>query len=451
MMNRDEQTFNIKHINPKIVVRSILKNFWIVILTAMSFAFIAKAVSNTMYTPTYTSTATFVISAKGSTSAYTSLTMANEMTQVFAQVFQSEVLRDKISAQMGGEKLTDTIQTQVIPETNLLRVSVTSTNPKKAYSTLGLIIENYPSISENLFANAVLEVIKMPDIPTFPSSLSLYQRYGKLLFLGGAVLSLGLIIAITILRGTIHNTTSARHNIDGMLIGTVPHEIKNKTGLFSLRGLKRRKNAKKVSVLITNALSSFKFTESYHSIRAKLSYIIRKRSAKVILITSACENEGKTTASANIALSFADRGKNVLLIDCDFKKPSLRKVFDIGTSDASDFAGYISSDADSYEPLYKNGIHLAANVSSHAASQKIIHSKKLIEYVNSQRSQRDVIIIDSPPMLVASDAVALMKTCDMAVLVVRQDTARCTEINDCIDKLSVTDNSFCGYIFNDCI
>lgn len=451
-MAQNEQSLNFKHINPRIIFRSVLKNLWVVILTAMSFAFLTKAVSNVTYNPSYTSTATFVISAKGSTSAYTSLTMANEMTQVFAQVFQSEVLRDKVSAQLNGEKLTDIITTQVIPETNLLRVSVTSDNPQNAYRTLGLIIENYPSISENLFANAVLEVIKMPDIPTVPSSISVYQRFGKLMFLFGAFASTALIIAITILKGTVQNTSSARQNIDGALIGTVPHEIKNKTGRFSVRNLiSQDKNAKKSSVLITNTLSSFKFTESYHSIRAKLSYIMRKRSAKVILITSACENEGKTTASANLALSFADRGKNVLLIDCDFKKPSLRKVFDISREDVNDFSAYISGKSDVYEPLYRNGIYLAANVSSHTASQKIIHSPKLLEYVASERSKRDIIIIDSPPMLVASDAVALMKVCDLALLVVRQDTARYTEINDCIDKLSVTDDSFCGYIFNDCI
>lgn len=54
-------------------------------------------------------------------------------------------------------------------------------------------------------------------------------------------------------------------------------------------------------------------------------------------------------------------------------------------------------------------------------------------------------------MLIASDAVALMKISDIAVLVVKQDTATITEINDCIDRLSLTDDSFCGYIFNDII
>lgn len=382
-----QDSFRINYINPKIVVKSIIRNLWVIVLTGMSFAFIAKAASNSIYNPTYTSTATFVISAKGSTSAYTSLTMANEMTQVFAQVFQSEVLRDRVAAETDDKKLTDTITTQVIPETNLLRVSVTSANPKSAYNTLGLIIKHYPEISENLFANAVLEVIKMPDIPTFPSSLSPYQRYGKLSFLLGAVLSLGLIVAITILSGTVQNTACARHNIDGELLGTIPHEIKDKTKSLSLRGLKRRINPKKTSVLITNALSSFKFTESYHSIRAKLGYKMSRSHSKIILITSACENEGKTTVSANLALSFSGRGKNVLLIDCDFKKPSLRKVFDIGKDEVDDFADFIKSDKAVYHTLDRNGISLAANVNVHAKSHQIIHSDRLIKYIEAERKK----------------------------------------------------------------
>jgi Mrp family chromosome partitioning ATPase len=99
---------------------------------------------------------------------------------------------------------------------------------------------------------------------------------------------------------------------------------------------------KKVPLLINNAFISYPFTENYHKIANRIEYIHRTEHSKVFLVTSLAENEGKSTTIANIALALAERGSRVALLDMDFKKPAIHKIFSLVNTDTHDFASLVS-------------------------------------------------------------------------------------------------------------
>jgi capsular exopolysaccharide synthesis family protein len=423
----------------------LLKNLWVVVAVCISAILCYSSFAKLTYTPTYTSSATFMVSAKDSTSAYNSLTTTQSMASVFVEVFESNVLREKIQEKMPDQRFNGTINTVTIPETNLLIVTVTSKEPDVSFRALNLLVSNYSAISDYVFANAQLEVIKDPVVPMTPSNpLDVESGYPLILLVSG-FLAVGGITALYLLRDTVKTPKAAQRKIDARLLRTINHEKKNKT--FRSKLYKRNS-----APLITNSLIKKDFIEDNLSLCSALEYHARKRGQKVILVTSVGENEGKSTIAANMALALAEKGRRVALLDCDFRKPSLHKIFDILPQEEKTFTAYLlKEDRDPLPYLIqskKHGILLGVSQNSGRSVTKLLNNGKLPALLQQLRTQVDYIVLDTPPMLAAADVEALAAMVDTALLVVRADYMPTASINKGLDRLRKSAPEVCGFVLN---
>ena len=442
----EEKTLRFDEVNPVGLLLLLLKNLWVVVILCISVYLGVTSLRNLTYTPTYTSSATFMVSAKDSTSAYNSLTTTQSMASVFVEVFQSNVLREKIQEQMPDQTFDGAISTTTIPETNLLIVTVTSNRPDVSFRALNLLIENYSSISDYIFSNAQLEVIKDPVVPMTPSNSSRIEtKYLVVIIIVTAFMGIGGIVAIYILHDTVKTSKAARRKIDGRLLRIIRHENKNKT----LRSKLRRKN---IAPLITNSLIKKDFIEDNLSLSSSLEYHARKRGQKVILVTSVGENEGKSTIAANLALGLAEKGRRVVLLDCDFRKPSQHKIFETPIPKESTLTTYLLGEETDYSPYLteskKHGITLGISYASGRHITKLLNNGKLDTLLGNLREQVDYVIMDTPPMLAAADAEIMAKMADTAVLVVHPDFMLTSSINEGLGRLKKSAPEVCGFIFN---
>ena len=110
---KQDDTFYFDEINFRSVLLDLLRNLWVIVLAVLSVYICISAYEKTVYVPKYTSTATFMVSAKGSNNAYASLSITQEMAQVFSKVFQSNVLLKKVEEQ-SGESLDGYITANII-------------------------------------------------------------------------------------------------------------------------------------------------------------------------------------------------------------------------------------------------------------------------------------------------------------------------------------------------
>ena len=441
----EEKSVHLDEINPYGLMLLLLKNLWVVVAICLSAVLCFTSVCRLTYTPKFTSSATFMVSAKDSTSAYNSLTTTQSMASVFVEVFQSKILREKIQAQMPEQKFDGAINIVTIPETNILIVSVTAEEPDTAFQALNLLVDNYNSISDYVFSNAQLEVVKDPIVPTAPSNpLDVESEYPLVLLVSG-FLAVGSIITLYLLNGTIKTPKAARRKIDGRLLRTIRHENKNKT----FRSRLWRKNS---APLITNSLITKNFIEDNLSLCSTLEYHARKRGQKIILVTSVAENEGKSTVAANLALALAGKGRRVVLLDCDFRKPCLHKIFETPVKREANLTDYIlEENAVSQDPLVeskKHGLWLGVSRNSGRSITKLLNNGKLPALLQQLRSQVDYIILDTPPMLAAADAEALVVMADTAVLVVRADFMPTDSINKGLERLRKGAPEVCGFVLN---
>lgn len=428
------------------LVRDLLRNIWLVALAA-SIGFMAIYVGeHSVYTPAYTSSTTLVVRSKaGTNGAHTNLTVSAEMAEVFATVFSEPTMRQKAAENIGMKSFRGEVTTEVMEGINLMTVSVTAHDPVLAYEQLKSILEVYPEISDVVFTDAVIDVLIWPQMPTSPSD-TLSTKYRGIAVGGAAAVMVVLIALLSMLRDTVKHEKSFETNIDAKLLGTIVHEKPHLT-------MKERLARKKRSLLIDDAYSSLRFAEDYQNVATKLEYMYRHQNSKIFAITSVAENEGKSTAAANIALALAGRGFRVMLIDIDIRKPSIYKIFGCSAKQEHEFSdvlsGKLSPKEFKFQQYKKSGLYLALNRHYRSDAAQWLGSEMVSKCIKSIGEWMDFVIIDTPPVAASADAASLVGMCDKTLLVVRTDTVDITDINDTVMTINNIGNNLAGCILND--
>ncbi len=439
----EEKKLHMDEVNTRRVLADLLRNFWVAVLLAAAVWLGMSAYGKLNYHPLYTSETTIVVSAKGGNGAYSSLSLTTNMAKVFSEVFRSNILRERVEEKMGGEKLDGYIDTRIIPNTNLMIISVISSNPEQSFQALNQVIEVYPELTQAMFSNAVLEVITQPNVPTVPSQGTAVIR-GRTK-LAGVTLIAGLLLVcvLSVMRPTVQTPAAAKRRLDGTLLRSIRHEVQHR----SLRKVRKRRN---IAPLITSHFASLAFREDLQGLAAKLTYHMRKAEQKVLLISSAGENEGKSTVAANLALTLTEQDKRVALLDCDFRKPAIYKIFELKVDSEQSLAACISRGKGDFLTV-KQGVYLGLSSGTVKNPQRLIALPAMKQIITQLRQEFDYVILDSPPMLVAADVQALAPLADTAVLVAREDFARVRDINDCLDTLRRSCGDVAGVVLNNCV
>lgn len=430
------------------LLRDIKNNLWAIVLAAL-IAFMGTYIaSNSVYTPTYTSSATLVVRAKvGTSGAYTNLSVSAEMARIFTEVFKQPSVGKLAAEYLGEASFGGNISASVLGETNLLRLSVTADDPEYAYRLLCAVLEIYPDISSAVFSNAVIDIMLSPQMPTAPSNYISNARMQTFMLLA-ACLECGLIAMISFFRNTVKNEKIFTEYVDAKLLGTITHERPHLS-------LEEKLLRKKRALLISDGYSSLKFSEDYQKIATKMEHIGKMSQDKVFAITSVSENEGKSTAAANIAIALADRGYRVALLDMDIKRPSIFKIFECRNIPYPEsmnlFAETPEIAGDFFETFrYKDSnLFLFMNKRRHAVNSEWINSKLVCEWIQAIAGEMDFVILDTAPLIVSADAVSLADISDQTILVVRTDRVAIEDVNDAAMTINSSGGVFAGCILND--
>ncbi len=168
------------------------------------------------------------------------------------------------------------------------------------------------------------------------------------------------------------------------------------------------------------------FTESLRTLKSNLSFFSTNNEIKTLLFTSAYSGEGKTFACINNAALYALSGKKVLLIDCDLRNPNIKKALDFKQETSLGLSHIIAKDVAWQKCItkYENNKN-SFDVISHGIippnPYAIIESEKMEKLLKELRTIYDIIIIDTSPVGIVSDALSLMKFSNKIVYVVKHN------------------------------
>lgn len=434
--------FSLEEISARGLCMSLLRNMWMILLTAAALWLAATGWNNLTYQPEYTSQSTLVVTAKGGTNAYSSLSLTTQMADVFAQVFQSDVLAEKI-AEDTGESINGRISCAQVAETNLLVLGVTCRHPREAYVYINAALKHYEEVSGEVFANASLQILQEPEVPLLPSNTSFAIRYRYWLMAAGAVSMALLVGLLYAFRFTVKNPLCAQRQLDGKIRGVIPFERKK-------RQSGQKKNPKR-ALLLNSPVMSMDFVEAGRKAEANVESHLKHHGKKTLLVTSIAENEGKSTVAANLALALAERHKRVLLVDGDLRKPGQYKIFERSRENRISLRQVLSEEKCWKDAVYYNKrdkIWELFQFHSVRNPEKMMDEAKMASLMKEWKREMDYIIIDSPPVAVSADAEIWVSVVDSALLVVREDWADVRVINDAVDMISQNETDFAGFVLS---
>lgn len=173
-------------------------------------------------------------------------------------------------------------------------------------------------------------------------------------------------------------------------------------------------------------------SEAYRTLRTNIQFSSFDKEIKVLHITSAGPGEGKSTTVANLAVTFGQAGKNVLILDCDFRRPSQHKIFNL--PNIRGLTNLLVEDLPLEELVQETKaerIHVLTTGPLPPNPAELVGSKKLGDFLKQlkESTKYDIILVDSPPVLAVADALLLSSHVDGTLMVlsaceVNRDLAR---------------------------
>src|SRR5712692_3659896 len=299
------------------------------------------------------------------------------------------------------------------------------------YSILKRDLESYRTLYEGLMEKMkqagvsaglksnnfrIVDVARVPTSPIEPN----IPRNLAFAFMLGLTSGVGLAFMLEGLDNTVRTTEQAQLISGFAPLGMIPLGSRSAREGPSTNRLMIATSREAVE-LVTQVRPQSQMAESYRALRTSLLLSSLGAPPKVIMVTSALPQEGKTTTSINCSVVLAQKGVRVLLIDADLRRPGVHKTLGIGPR--SGLSNVLTGSATLQQtitrsPLVPNLFVLPAGTPPPNPAE-LLASADMRDVLLQLREQYDHIIIDTPPTLSVTDAVVLSTKADAVVLVIR--------------------------------
>jgi succinoglycan biosynthesis transport protein ExoP len=385
----------------------------------------------------------------------------NQLKQVRAEIAIEETrmqqeIRDEYLAALQRENLLSTAFEQQKREANQLNESAIeySSLKRDADSNRQLYQDLQQRVKEaGVSAGLRSSNIRVVDIarpPTEPISPNVRRS-----LMLGFMLGLGLGIGLALVIESFDNTVRSMEELSAIStlpsLGTIPLQLSNNGNLRKRLPTTLAETEKSDLIdLVTHARPRSEAAEAYRALRTSILLSSFGAPPKVILVTSALPQEGKTTISANSALVLAQRGSRVLLVDADLRRPGIDKLF--GFRSRGGLSTLISG-VDKFEEVVVPSTQVpnlwvlpAGPIPPQPV--ELLGSTVMKDQIARWRDEFDHVIIDTPPCLSVTDAVVLSPEVDRVILVARSGKTTKPSLQRACDLLLQVNARVMGIVLN---
>jgi polysaccharide biosynthesis transport protein len=265
----------------------------------------------------------------------------------------------------------------------------------------------------------------------------------------------GLGIGAALLRTHLDTTIRDREEIEHILrapkLATIPRLGAAPARADRIRFFRRNgdtSNRRNALVALDNG-GSWE-AEAYRTLRTNLIFSQTIRTLKRVVVTSSVPGEGKTTTAGNLAVTYAQQGLRVLLVDCDLRKPAVHRLFDVPSEPGLTqlVLGYASREDVIRETSQERLFVLPAGALPPNPAE-LLGGPQARAVFDQLSTDYDIVLIDTSPMMAASDAAILASHSDGVLLVVRAGYADRKAVQAAAEQLATVGARVVGAVFND--
>ena len=310
----------------------------------------------------------------------------------------------------------------------------------------------------------ILDRALVPESPVSPNK----KRNLIVGFLLGFFFGIGLAFLTDFLDNTVKGPEDLERLTNLPSLGIIPHFSPNgqkeKGRYYSLYSYRYRSRygprgagdssaeLSKISEieLINHLFPKISIAEDYRTVRTAILFSHAENPHRVIAFTSTSPQEGKSATISNIAISFAQLGEKVLLIDADLRKPRLHKIFKVrNKSGLADFLTGRAGLEDTIQKTAVDNLWLMPSGPHPPNPAELLNSRRMKELIRLIQDRYATVLIDTPPVLAVIDPVIVSSLSDMTVLVMKLGATTRKPLLKTIEELYKAKAEIIGVVLND--
>jgi capsular exopolysaccharide synthesis family protein len=429
----------------------ILRARWRLITVTTLLGVMAAALASMLATPMYTSTATTFVQvnaesdgdgASAVNDALSGSYFAQQRVKSYVQAVTGDDVMEAVIEDLGlpltAGQLAGKISVNNPIDTVNLEISVTDPNPVTAQSIANRVAEQLGSAVASLEIPTNggdplvdMKVLTPAAVPTSPSSPRTMINLA-LGFLVGLAVGVGAAVLLETLDTRIKSIETLAKHFDQPLLGVIGYEA----------------DAEK-KPLLTDVQGQSKRAESFRQVRTNLQFVDIDHRPKSIVVTSAVPREGKSTTAINLAITIAQTGQPVFLIEADLRRPKVAGYLNIeGGAGLTDVLVGRATVDEVMQPWGASGnLWVMASGPLPPNPSELLGSQSMTDLIH-HLEKRATLIIDAPPLLPVTDAAVLTRLTGGALLVIATGKTRREQLRTAEQSIEAVGGKILGLVMN---
>jgi capsular exopolysaccharide synthesis family protein len=424
----------------------ILRKRWLVMVVCTLLAVGAAAALVYETTPKFEASTQLFVAAKDTGGIASGLQSGDQFSQdrvkSYANIISSTQVTGPIAQQFGqgltAQQIADETTADAPANTVLVNVHVTDTSAQRAQSLANAIsgqfatyvaqLETTPGAATSPVKVTVVKQATLPKNPISPKS--------TVDLVLGLLIGLAIGVSCAVLRETLDRTvkdpTTAQKILELPLLGAIS---------FDSDARKRP--------LIVHVHPRSSRAEAFRQLRTNLQFVDIDNAPRSIVVTSSVPEEGKTTTTTNLAITLAQSGLRVLLVEGDLRRPRMADY--LGIEGAVGLTSVLVGRADLAHAIQKWGPDGALGVLPSGPvppnPSELLGSQGMLDLLREIEAAYDLVLIDAPPLLPVTDAAVLSTIASGALVIVRHGTTKIDQVLRAVESLRTGDAHIYGLVF----